>query len=143
MTLPVPVKTAVPSPMGKGTLSRQLVVRTTALVALVTVVLTLFLALASFRILERQLDDRLQVASGRPGRIPASTDNDQNGPADPAGSGLIRLDELSDGIWRVTSAPDSFTKDAASALTSLELSNGPVTANVRGLGLYRVLVVQR
>jgi two-component system OmpR family sensor kinase len=143
MTLPVAVATAAPSPMGKGTLSRRLVVRTTALVALVTVVLTLFLALASFQILERQLDDRLQVASGRPGRIPASTDNDQNGPADPAGSGLIRLDELSEGIWRVTSAPDSFTKDAATALTSLELSNGPVTANVRGLGLYRVLVVQR
>jgi two-component system, OmpR family, sensor kinase len=143
MTLSVPVKLAAPSPMGKGTLSRQLVVRTTGLVALVTVVLTLFLALASFQILERQLDDRLQVASGRPGRIPASNDNDQNGPADPAGSGLIRLDELSEGIWRVTSAPDSFTKDAASALTSLGLSNGPVTANVSGLGLYRVLVVQR
>ncbi len=143
MTLPVPVAMAVPSPMGKGTLSRQLVVRTTALVALVTVVLTLFLALASFQILERQLDDRLQAASGRPGRIPASTDNDQNGPADPAGSGLIRLDELREGIWRVTSAPDSLTKDAATALTDLALSNAPVTENVRGLGLYRFLVVQR
>ncbi len=55
-----------PTTMGKGTLSRQLVVRVTALVALLTVVLGLFTGLASYQILQRELDERVQLAAGRP-----------------------------------------------------------------------------
>ena len=61
MTPPTP---AVPAPatMGRGTLSREMVLRTTALVALVTVALSLLTALASFQILQRQLDERLELS---------------------------------------------------------------------------------
>ncbi len=93
MTLPVPVKTAAPSSMGKGTLSRQLVMRTTALVALVTIALSLFTALASFQILQNQLDDRLQSALLRYERVGPS--GSTPGGSDPAGSGLVRIDTAS------------------------------------------------
>ncbi|MFZ0529321.1 MAG: HAMP domain-containing sensor histidine kinase [Propionicimonas sp.] len=133
---PANLPAAPVSRMGKGTLSRQLVVRTTALVAVVTVALSLFTALASFQILQRQLDDRLQVAAGRPWRGGGSPNQNQNGPADPAGSGLIRLDQLN-GVWYLTSGPDGLTKEAAVELTKLQASQGAVTVAVPGLGLYR------
>ena len=91
MSLPT-LPTAPPSPMGKGTLSRQLVLRTTALVALVTVALSVLTALASFQILQNQLDDRIQSAIERPSRTPHNGTDDQTSPGDPGGSGLIRID---------------------------------------------------
>ena len=148
MTLPDPVKAAVPSPMGKGTLSRQLVVRTTALVALATVVLSLFTALASFQILQRQVDDRLQVASGRQGRNPPANDGDQNGPGDLGGSGLLRVDTAKDidgvSYYSFGSTPDGVTQATVQHLAdTLEPSADPVNLNVPGAGLYRVLVSEQ
>ena len=93
MSLPT-LPTAPPSPMGKGTLSRQLVLRTTALVALVTVALSVLTALASFQILQNQLDDRIQSAIERPSRTPRNGSDDQTFPGDPGGSGLIRVDAV-------------------------------------------------
>jgi two-component system OmpR family sensor kinase len=131
--------------MGKGTLSRQLVVRTTALVALVTVVLTLFTALASFQILQRQVDDRLQVASGRQGRNPPADDADQNPAGDLGGSGLLRVDTATTvngvAVYSFGSTPDGVTQATVQHLAdTLEVMTDPVTLNVPGAGLYRVLV---
>ncbi len=67
MTLPVPVPATASLADGQGDAEPSAGgAHHSALVALVTVVLSLFTALASFQILQRQLDDRLQVASGRP-----------------------------------------------------------------------------
>jgi two-component system OmpR family sensor kinase len=136
MTLPVPMKTTAPPPMGKGTLSRQLVMRTTALVALVTIALSLFTALASFQILQNQLDDRLQSAAlSRGSSAPA-------GGSDPTGSGLIRIDTVS-GQSLVSAKPDDLTEAGIARLLSLATSRVPVTMPIPKLGLYRVLVQER
>jgi len=150
MTLPFPVKTTAPPPMGKGTLSRQLVMRTTALVAVVTIVLSLFTALASFQILQSQLDDRLEAAASRPLLRGGASGNDfQNGPGDLGGSGLIRVDGPMDGyVLKVNdvavdyyvSTPDTITEEAAKQLLTLDASSGRVTVRVSGGGLYRVVV---
>ena len=141
MTLPVPVTTAVPSPMGKGTISRQLVVRTTGLVALVTVVLSLFTALAGFQILQNQLDDRLQSALSRPyDRVGGSGDTE--GGWDPAGSGLILIDTVA-GQPRVWARPDDLEIQGVALMLALPSSRDPVTLALPELGLYRVLVRER
>lgn len=140
MTLPVVADSTVPSPMGKGTLSRQLVVRTTALVALVTIALSVFTALASFQILQNQLDDRLQSAATRPDRFVGS--NTPAGGADPAGSGLIRIDAAA-GQFLVSSQPEGLTAAGTARLLSLQSSRVPVTIRLPEVGLYRVLVQER
>ncbi len=140
MTLPVVPDSTVPSPMGRGTLSRQLVVRTTALVALVTIALSMFTALAIFQILQNQLDDRLQSAATRPDRFVGSTT--PAGGSDPAGSGLIRIDAAG-GQFLVSSQPDGLTAAGTAMLLSLETSRAPVTMRLPEVGLYRVLVQER
>ncbi|HEY3337235.1 MAG TPA: HAMP domain-containing sensor histidine kinase [Propionicimonas sp.] len=145
------MRTAVPSPMGKGTLSRQLVVRTTALVALVTVVLSLFTALASFQILQRQLDDRLEAAASRPLQRGGPSGSDyQNGPGDLGGSGLIRIDAPLDGYvlkvnnlevaYYVSSRPESVPDETVKELLGLGATTEAVTRPVPGGGLYRFVV---
>jgi two-component system OmpR family sensor kinase len=54
-----------PAPFRKGTLGRQLVVRVTALVALVAVLVTAATALATWRVLVQQVDGRLNEVTGR------------------------------------------------------------------------------
>jgi two-component system, OmpR family, sensor kinase len=140
MTLPVPVTAAPPPPMGKGTLSRQLVMRTTALVALVTVALSLFTGLASFQILQNQLDDRLQSALSRPGGFGGA--GGSAGGSDPGGSGLILI--LSGaGQSAIAARPDDLTGEGIAELLALPISHDPVTMDLPELGLYRVMVQQR
>jgi two-component system OmpR family sensor kinase len=138
--------------MGPGTLSRRLVLRVTALVALVTVALSLFTALASFQILQQQLDSRLQTAASRPlGRSPGSTDDQ---PGDLGGAGLIRIDAIltEDASGNVviarsqTTVPDGVSKETAAALLLAQIGrigHDPTSVAVQGAGAYRILVVQR
>jgi len=130
--------------MGRGTLSRQLVVRTTALVAAVTVALSLLTALAIFQVLQNQLDSKLQVAASRPGvRYGQGPIDDDNGPGDLGGAGLIRLD-LINGTWSLSSAPEAVTKDeAATLVNNTALGHDPKTVAVEGVGLYRFVRVDR
>lgn len=126
--------------MAKGTLSRQLVVRTTALVAAATIVLSLFTALASFQILQSQLDARLESALRAPqlGRYPGGGTR----PGDPEGSGLIRLIQREPGsnIFERVQVPDALTAEAATPLAMLDPADTPVTMAIEGLGLYRVML---
>ncbi len=138
MTLVSPPGPA-PTAMGKGTISRRLVIRTTALVALVTVALSLFTALVSFQILHRQLDERLETAAARPLRFPGG--NNYSGP-DLAGSGLIRIDANAS-VRYVSSSPGTLSERDIDKLLGLADGNGTTTTNVAGLGLYRVLVRER
>ena len=52
---------SAPVPMARGTLSRQLVVRTTAMVAAIAVALTLLTAITTWGVLQRQLDDQIEA----------------------------------------------------------------------------------
>lgn len=125
-----------PSPMGKGTLSRQLVLRTTAMIALVTVVLSLFTALASFQILQQQLDERLENAASRPAFRTGGGSNQ----GDPAGSGLIRIDVVS-GTPVLTASPvSSLPAATVTGLLALASETEPVTYSIPNVGVYRVLV---
>jgi two-component system, OmpR family, sensor kinase len=124
--------TPPPPPMGKGTLSRQLVARVTALVALLTVVLALFTSLATYQILQREQDGRLQVAVGR-----LNPDGD-HGPGDLTGSGLIRIDGRN-GTYLLTTTLN-LNHEAERQLLAVSPSATPVTIRLDGQGLYRVLV---
>ena len=139
MTNPVPVPVpsaptlaAPPPAMGKGTMSRQLVLRTTALVAIVTIVLSAFTALASFQILQKELDDRLAVAVGRPPR-----DLNGRGPDDISASGVIRIDRVDTAI-RYTS-DNELTEASLTELLAVPATGQPTTVRIEGLGLYRAV----
>mgnify|MGYP001218839212 CR=1 FL=1 len=134
MTLPPP------APMAKGTLSRQLVVRTTALVAAATIVLSLFTALASFQILQAQLDGRLESALRAAPRGPTGGTK----PGDPEGSGLIRIVvDYNGNPVGYPQYPDSLTVDGLAALAALDPDDTPLTMSVDGVGLYRVMISTR
>lgn len=132
MTTPAASVAPPPSPMGKGTLARQLVVRVTALVTLLTIVLGMFTVLASFQILQRELDDRLTTAMGR--RFPDGA----RGPGDPAGSGVIRIDTFNGA--RVLTSSLTVSAEAGKQLLALPAGAEPITVRLEGLGMYRVLV---
>jgi two-component system, OmpR family, sensor kinase len=135
MTLEPAITMPPPAPMGKGTLSRQLVVRVTALVALLTVVLGLFTTLASFQILQRELDGRLETAISR--RYPEGT----HGPGDPTGSGVIRIDTVDGQLSPTSSLP--VNAQAITQLLALTPNTDAVNVYLDDLGTYRVLVRDR
>jgi two-component system OmpR family sensor kinase len=54
-----------PAPFGRGTLGRQLVIRVTALVALLALLITGATALATWQVLVQQVDNRLGEVTGR------------------------------------------------------------------------------
>jgi len=131
---------AAPRPMGPGTLGRRLVLRTTALVAAATIALTVFTSLATFQILRSELDRRLESA------IRSGPGYGQTRPGDPEGSGLIRIYGATDdtGTPRaIGQGPPGLTEEAATALWLAAPPGSPLTIHVEGLGLYRVLVVER
>ncbi|HRA75457.1 MAG TPA: HAMP domain-containing sensor histidine kinase [Propionicimonas sp.] len=142
MTLPAPLPSgpfppAVPpaGPRGRGTLSRELVLRTTALVALATIALSLFIALAGFQILQAQLDSRLSTALSRMPR----GDDDRKGPFDQSGYGLIRVDVFQS--TPVVQAPDevTMTTEIVEALLAVPESRQATSVTLPGIGSYRVL----
>ncbi len=140
----VPATTASPRPLGKGTLSRRLVLRTTALVAAVTVVLSLFTALVSFQIMRSELDGRLVAAAGRPLMRPSGDSDDAW--SDPEGSGLIKMSAVvgQRGAGATYQGPAAFTQQSASDLLTQVAArtdeDGFYMVTLRDLGLYRCLV---
>ena len=129
MTDAAPAK--APGGMGAGTLGRRLVVRTTALVAVVSVVLSLFIALASFQILRAQLDGRLQSAAARgPGGGPTGEPH-----GDLEGSGLLRISAT----WPKYQAPAELSEETQAMLLALPADGAPQTIRIPELGFYRVL----
>jgi two-component system OmpR family sensor kinase len=118
--------------------------RTTALVALVTVGLSMFTALASFQILQQQLDARLQVAASRPNLRYGSGSQTGTAPGDLAGTGLIRYDYDTDsGGWVQTSPSDTLSTAAQASIEEVQFGRDPVTVRVSGMGPYRFLLQQR
>lgn len=130
---PTEQPSAPPAPFAKGTLGRRLVLRVTALVALLTIALGIFTSLASYQILQREQDERLQTAAGR-----MNPGGSTHGPGDLGGSGLIRIDER-DGAYLLTTNVN-LTQTAQRQLLALQPTAMPVTITISDAGMYRVLV---
>ena len=143
MTAPLPAPRAsgpvVLRTMGRGTMSRQLVVRVTVLVALVAVALSSLTALATHLLLQQQLDQ--QLAS----RVTLTRDDDdpfgRSLPSAPGGAGQQQgfvtyrsgFGWVQDGRDRVL-----LTTQQALALASVQAGRAPVSVRLPGLGDYRV-----
>ena len=125
-----------PRPLGPGTLGRRLVLATTGLVAAVTVALSLFSALGSFQILRSEVDGRLASALDAPLRDRPGTRAD-----DQEGFGLIRVEQYGNQV--AARGPEGITAEAVTQLLQLAPDGSAQTLRVQGLGLYRVLSVQR
>ena len=145
--------TTAPRPTGRGTLARQLVLRVVALVALISVLLSLFTALATRTMLIGQLDNQLMDAKSRairggPGPSGGSPDNAPQGlqtfgqsvgtlilvainGADPKGIVLADDGYRTRPTWTLTSDA------AAQQLTNKAEIGRTVTVDVAELGRYR------
>lgn len=134
-----PAVPAEPRPLARGTLGRQLVVRVTALVAVVAVLLSTLTALAMRQILLGQLDDQLRatasrlINSGRPGdRLPAA------GPGQ--AQGLLWYVQGERGFVQVEAAQSVLTAEVVRHLEALTPRREPDDVQLPSLGSYRVLV---
>lgn len=139
--------------MGRGTLSRRLVLRTSALVALAAVLLSLLTAVATFGILQAQLDETLMATAGRLGDDGVrGGDYPDPRPDDPGTAGqrmgliLLRVEEFP-GYTLVTAfvqtedGREGLTEADAELLAAVE-PGAPSTVRLE-LGVYRVLAVER
>lgn len=150
MTQPAPAASAPLSlrTMGRGTMSRQLVVRVTMLVALIAVALSSLTALSTHLILEQQLDQslvgRASLASrdddfGRvtPGDLPPGGGGwGGGGPGQQQGFLLYRNGT---GYVQVDRERVVLTLGQAEILATVPTGSGPTTIFLPGLGSYRVL----
>jgi len=143
-----PSASPLAKPMGRGTLSRQLVLRVTLLVALVAVALSGLTAVAAYSILQGQIDQTLQSRSGVPdsrhGTVPdGKTNLPDRGPGDTGQQiGMLLYYSLTDygRVLTGTSESDNLTADENALLKALPVSNTPVTVQLPNHGAYRVLV---
>lgn len=133
------------TPLGRGTLARQLVLRTTALVAVIAVFLSALTALAMHQILENQLDQRLASYATRDF---GDADNDGRIRPGPGGPGqteglLVFAVHGSQVVGYVqedqsrAALPDA----ALTQLTALETGRTPRSVTVDGVGGYRIVVL--
>ena len=142
LTNPAP---ANPSPMGKGSLGRQLVLRVVLLVAVAAILLSGATTLATRQLLvtqtDRQLDavtDRLKYGGGGEG-------GPQRGllqPGQPIGTIAVAYDEsgadLSSGIVKEKVKPQTLSDAAVSRLATIVTGGSKTSVDVPGLGRYRV-----
>ena len=144
MSLSVP-DAGVPTPlptlrlMGRGTLSRDLVLRVTALVAFVAIALSSLTALAAHVLLERQLDAQLtsRAAMARDGdsRGPGSGPTEVGGAGQQQGFLIFRNGV---GFVQVDRERQLLSPAQTEVLARASGSRGPVSVLLPGLGSYRV-----
>ncbi|MFP5415262.1 MAG: sensor histidine kinase [Actinomycetes bacterium] len=138
MTPPLPALRT----LGRGTLSRELVLRVTALVAVVAIFLSALTALAMREILLNQLDEQLRATSARI-RDPGS-----RGSLAPVGGpgqaqGLLLYVQEQGGFVQVERSHDALDDGVVTALEGLVPEREPVTRVLPSLGEYRLLVTTR
>ncbi len=157
MTQPAPAASV--RPLARGTLSRQLVLRVTSLVALVAIALSGLTLVALDRILEAQLDAQVLAASGRV----KSTDDrhgtlvpleelrcggpERGGPGQQQGL-LLACSEFTalngqvpaSGRVQTGTSSEALTAAQVTRLVSLTPAATPRTVAVDGLGTYRMVV---
>ncbi|MFV0451043.1 MAG: sensor histidine kinase [Propioniciclava sp.] len=133
--------------MRRGTLSRQLTLRTTALVALIAVFLSGLTAIAMHAILERQLDNQLLTNATSIQNSPFHDDDDDDDDRiRPPGGGfgqtqglLVYIDDAV-AFVQVGRERQPLTREVVGQLASLAPSREPRSIRLAGLGGYRVLV---
>jgi two-component system, OmpR family, sensor kinase len=148
--LPAPgTPSASVKPFARGTLSRRLAMRVTALTALVALALSLLTAFATYTILEGQLDQQLLAKANasdlgdRSHHLPASTDlRNAGGPGGGQTIGQLQYVQVTDDGWvqNGTSAPVILSTQARTTLAALPAGKDAVTVEVPGMGLYRVSI---
>ncbi|MDR1710382.1 MAG: HAMP domain-containing histidine kinase [Propionibacteriaceae bacterium] len=133
----LPPKPDAVAPMSPGTLSRRLVLRVTAFVAALTILLSSTMLLATFQILTDELDSRLQSATVRRGRGGITSASDTEG------SGMIGFERVGGQQWSFSYYPPEMDESQrmriVAAMDGMELGTSPVTVAIPGVGPYRVL----
>ena len=138
---------AAVKPMAKGTMSRQLILRVTALVAVIAITLSALTSLVLHGILQRQLDDQLRTFT-----VQADRDQDRDGERPAQSRPVGRLPGFLQygvfltssgvpvglGVVQTTSGQQALTPDVATQLEAVE-PGLPATVPLSGLGTYRVL----
>ncbi|HSN43358.1 MAG TPA: HAMP domain-containing sensor histidine kinase [Propionibacteriaceae bacterium] len=147
--VPVTSRAALPPlhPLGRGTLSRRLVIRVAAIVALVALVLGLVSTLAVRQIMIAQLDDQLDAALSRE---ESSRDDKYDDDRDdhPVGVflpgmriGTIILESAVDNAWRISQVsegtPNRLDESVARDLLQVPLDGEKHTITVGSLGTFR------
>ncbi|MDR1851815.1 MAG: HAMP domain-containing histidine kinase [Propionibacteriaceae bacterium] len=124
------------APPPKKTLARHLLFRTTALVAVVTFMLSALAAYASFNILENEVDLRLENAQIR---MNFTKNWDMNGSEGPCSDSIIRIALTINGAaWQDNNCPERPTIDEVEAMASVPPGVAS-TVDAKGLGTYRIL----
>lgn len=132
---------ATPSPGGRGTLARQLVLRVTAVVAAVAIFLSVLTALAMRQILIGQVDDQLQATASRlanAGRGPGGRLPEAGGPGQ--AQGLLWYVQGQGGFVQVEDTHGVLTDAVVDRLEDLTPAAQPIEVALPSLGDYRVLV---
>ena len=122
--------------MGRGTLSRQLVLRTTALVAIIAVFLSGLTALAMHRILENQLDQQLMSTAGRVRDVGRG----EGGGGPGQTQGLLIYWKGYGGTVQIDRDRQTVPDTLSAQLEAFPSTREPFNATLDGLGGYRVLV---
>lgn len=128
--------------LARGTLGRQLVLRTTLLVALVTIVLSSVTAFASYQIQLSQLDERLEATAGR--ALPGGGLPPDHGDVFAFQSIQVVAQRTGSGEWVIFAGqsllPEGITAAGELQLVSLADTRSPATVSIDGVGSYRVMV---
>lgn len=131
------------SPMQRGTLTRQLTLRTTALVAVIAIFLSGLTAIAMHAILESQLDSQLTSTVNR---LPGVSHDDDDRDSPPTDGGFGQAQGLLVYIQGFTAYVQmgrdrvALSNEAMSQLASLTPDEEPQSISIDGLGGYRVVV---
>ncbi len=136
----------LPAPLGRGTLGRQLVLRVTALVALVAVLLSCATAFATRTLLLGQVDRQLDSAIARFVGVPGSESGGPSGglllSGQPIGTLFVAFDDsgevVSSGLLGERGQRPQLADFAAVALWSVPDDRDPHTLTVPGVGRYRL-----
>ena len=123
----------------RGTLSRQLILATTALVAVIAILLSGLTALSMHRILEAQLDDQLLTVATQArgdGRGPGI--QGRGGPG--LAQGLLFYWQGQGGVLQVERDRNIVGSEVAAELEGLSPARAPQTHSLPGLGPYRLFV---
>lgn len=142
-------------PLGRGTLGRRLVVRVTALVAAVAIVLASATTLAARQLLVHNIDDQLNVSfsrilgpTGGPGGPPGRRAPSErvNLPGNPIGTVAVLYDPRTGiaigGALDESGQGTLLTQESADALGRVTPDGSERTQTLPDLGRYRVMAVQ-
>lgn len=143
-----------PSPLGRGTLGRRLILQVLALVALTAILLSAATALTTHTLLVRQVDNqldnvtaRLRYGGGPPGQGgPGGNRTALLQPGQPIRTIFVALTdggaEVDSGILQEQRQQPTLSAAVVDQLAAVAPSNHKRTLKVTGLGAYRVIAYQ-